>query len=77
MKAIYENTILGRIYGPRGRAREEDEEEKETLHNEVHDMYISYNSVSDYIKVIFNKIFSGRQPCQGVKSLQCLRAVHP
>jgi hypothetical protein len=50
MKAISENTILGRLYGPRGRAREEEnEEEKETLHNEVHYMYISYNSVSDYI----------------------------
>ena len=29
---------------PGGRAREEeDEEEKETLHNEFHAMYISYN----------------------------------
>jgi len=49
MKAISENAIIGRIHGPKGRAREaeEDEEEKETLHNEVHDIYISYNSVSD------------------------------
>jgi len=50
MKAISENTIIGRIHGPRGgrvREQEEDEEEKETLHNEGHDIYISYNSVSD------------------------------
>lgn len=46
---ISENTIIERIHGPRGRAREqeEDEEEKETLHYEVHDIYISYNSASD------------------------------
>ena len=41
MKAITENTLLVIIYGPRGRAREDkDEEEKEKLYNEVHDIYI-------------------------------------
>jgi hypothetical protein len=35
------------VRGGGGAREEEDEEEKETLHNEVHDMYISCNSVSD------------------------------
>jgi hypothetical protein len=83
MKTISESTILGRTNGPRGRAREEENEDgketlqKETLHNEVHDMYFSCNSVSDYTKVIFDKILSGRQPSEGVTILQCLRVAGP
>ena len=51
MKAISENTILWRIYGPSGRVREEDdEEEKETLHNEVHAMYCTFHIILTVIK---------------------------